>query len=124
MMMELKPCPFCGSDAEAFHYYGTAYMDESWHIECIAASCGCGTCHHVTEAEAIATWNTRASLTVGDGDAEARGYARGIREAADNLTSLATERDAMKLPKAATSIIRQCARRIENILAKLGATND
>jgi hypothetical protein len=63
----LMACPFCGSDAEIYHHHGTAHMDESWHIECIAASCGCGTCHHETKTEAIAAWNTRpAPADVGE----------------------------------------------------------
>jgi Lar family restriction alleviation protein len=55
---ELLPCPFCGGDAKSFHHILCA-MPESWHVECVEDNCGCGTCHHDTEADALASWNTR-----------------------------------------------------------------
>lgn len=63
----LEPCPFCGGEAEAFHHELEGW-EPTWHIECTADNCGNGTCHHVSEAEAIAAWNTRAKPDVVEAD--------------------------------------------------------
>ena len=55
----LLPCPFCGGvQIEAFHHIDRGW-GASWHVECIAEECGNSTCHHDTEATAIAAWNKR-----------------------------------------------------------------
>lgn len=55
----LKPCPFCGGvQIEAFHHIDRGW-GASWHVECVAEECGNSTCHHDTEATAIAAWNKR-----------------------------------------------------------------
>lgn len=59
----LKPCPFCGGvEVQSFHHQIEGWED-SWHVECMGDNCGNCTCHHVSEAEAITAWNTRASTT-------------------------------------------------------------
>lgn len=54
MSNELKPCPFCGGEAQ--------YSEESrFHISWVYCSnCGAASGYRNTEAEAIAAWNTRA----------------------------------------------------------------
>lgn len=59
MKVELKPCPFCGGEDVSSFFHADRGMGESWHVECLAESCGVGTCHHETNAEAIAAWNRR-----------------------------------------------------------------
>jgi hypothetical protein len=55
----LLPCPFCGGlQIEAFHHIDRGW-GASWHVECVAEECGNSTCHHDTEAAAIAAWNNR-----------------------------------------------------------------
>lgn len=51
MSEELKPCPFCGGEAE---YEG---------LYCYCTRCGCRMEDDPDEAEAIAAWNRRASPT-------------------------------------------------------------
>lgn len=56
---QLKPCPFCGGERIGDFHHIISGIPESWHVECLAENCGCGTCHHETRAEAIAAWNQR-----------------------------------------------------------------
>lgn len=51
-MVELKPCPFCGGKAKAYHYVFTG-----WIIDC---ECGVSFFPHTAEREkAIEAWNRR-----------------------------------------------------------------
>ena len=60
MADELKPCPFCGGEAEAYHV-----IDGSFACSC--SSCSYASCAGFnTEQEAIAAWNTRAERTCMD----------------------------------------------------------
>ena len=49
---KLKPCPFCGGEAEMFPYYFN-----EWHIGCGKCSCDMGVFD--TKEEAIEAWNKR-----------------------------------------------------------------
>lgn len=67
MQVELKPCPFCGGEAEAFHRSNTGATAEWWGpvdnwVSC-TGDCGAATCMHDTKDEAIAAWNTRVGDT-------------------------------------------------------------
>lgn len=55
---ELKPCPFCGGEAESdFQFMGRSERTV-WIIECVSCKASVGV--HGTTAEAIAAWNRRA----------------------------------------------------------------
>lgn len=53
----LKPCPFCGADAEM-----VADLDGSYYASCSSMDCLIGpeTPHYPDEQEAVDTWNRRA----------------------------------------------------------------
>lgn len=51
---KLKPCPFCGCEAEVTKW------QEGWFVECKAHRCGGTNGAHVTKKSAIEAWNTRA----------------------------------------------------------------
>ena len=84
----LLPCPFCGGvQIEAFHHIDRGW-GASWHVECVAEECGNSTCHHDTEATAIAAWNKRQP-TQSDALKAAGDAIRGLLDIAsdDNLDS-------------------------------------
>ena len=59
-MTDLKPCPFCGSEAEMKHEVSPEFGDiYNVQCECLRAQ----TQLYRTEAEAIAAWNARAERT-------------------------------------------------------------
>lgn len=55
-MKDLKPCPFCGGEAQ------TLRNGSWWFVACKSPFC-CDMGMFDTEAEAIEAWNTRAELT-------------------------------------------------------------
>lgn len=56
-MIELKPCPFCGGEADCSNSRFIQYGRKKWAVECPC----CGVVSHFfdTEEEAIAAWNRR-----------------------------------------------------------------
>lgn len=60
---ELKPCPFCGGEADIVDI--PSHRDHSMEliVTCVADGClyECATPAFTTEAEAIAAWNRRAA---------------------------------------------------------------
>lgn len=69
MTNELKPCPFCGGEAE---FYPAACIEQGWYIATVqCVSCAAQVCSKPgldrTEQEAndsaIKAWNTRAERT-------------------------------------------------------------
>lgn len=59
MSEELKPCPFCGGEAEIWRAHPENPPRKAW-IACMSR-CAVMTKEHDTDAAAIAAWNTRAS---------------------------------------------------------------
>lgn len=59
--VELKPCPFCGEDPGACH---DASHSSAFEIECFNQCCNAKPIvWEVTEAKAVAAWNTRTDAT-------------------------------------------------------------
>lgn len=64
-MSELKPCPFCGGEAELHPTYDMDTNEvDGWFVWCNNDTCECKpeTGQFFTEAEAIAAWNSRAAM--------------------------------------------------------------
>lgn len=59
-MTELKPCPFCGGEAEIKHVDWFEPGNYAYGAKC--EKCGAESRIGDTEAEAIAAWNTRAAI--------------------------------------------------------------
>ena len=55
-MSELKPCPFCGGEAELHGFH-----DLYWVVECVRCYASANDCD--TEQDAIEAWNTRVERT-------------------------------------------------------------
>ena len=53
-MMELKPCPFCGGEAEAVYGF---YDYNYWGVMC--KECGCYIGGYEPKEKHIEAWNTR-----------------------------------------------------------------
>ena len=70
MSIELKPCPFCGGEANTFQ---TRWTNNRWYTCCPSCETICGlpdgydfVGKYDTEAEAAEAWNTRAERTCHD----------------------------------------------------------
>lgn len=59
MSAELKPCPLCGSSAELWGAHPDRPARKAW-IACVGRCC-IMTREYLTDAEAIAAWNARAT---------------------------------------------------------------
>ena len=55
LKMELRPCPFCGGEANLYQTFG---VDRPYHILC---GCGGRVGWFVTEQEAVDAWNRRTT---------------------------------------------------------------
>lgn len=61
-MAELKPCPFCGKDAELKHY--KANGNDWWYVACSHCEIAMDPLmwnNNRTKEEAVELWNRRAS---------------------------------------------------------------
>jgi len=58
MTEELKPCPFCGEDAEIPDYRTSGLRTVEWFIQCQRCPAVIECCD--TEKEAVKAWNARA----------------------------------------------------------------
>ena len=56
-MAELKPCPFCGGEADCNNAGFLKNGKPMWAVECV--NCGMVTAFFYTDSEAIEVWNKR-----------------------------------------------------------------
>lgn len=80
-MSELKPCPFCGGEAELHQSYDMDTNEvDGWFVWCNNKECECApeTREHFTEAEAIVAWNTRAERIYATGGIIAQAECRDV----------------------------------------------
>ena len=56
--IKLKPCPFCGGEAETF--YWQAHINDEYHLNLVCTTCGAGFQDVSSEKEAFEAWNRRA----------------------------------------------------------------
>lgn len=58
MIMELKPCPFCGSEPKYFDH--SEHNDDEWHeVACTNHECTYLIAQKSTKESAFTAWNTR-----------------------------------------------------------------
>ena len=59
-MNELKPCPFCGEEAQIFTNDEAGYLGNNrYAVKC--GNCFCGTGYYKDPVRATETWNKRAN---------------------------------------------------------------
>ena len=58
MKTELKPCPFCGGEADIWE---TDRVTHPYQVMCL--TCYCGTDASIDEETAIEAWNRRTEVT-------------------------------------------------------------
>ena len=58
----LKPCPFCGGEAEEYEYYFGDSRTPSYTVNCKNEVCGAEIGWHEKQKEANQAWNTRHKL--------------------------------------------------------------
>ena len=64
-MQELKPCPFCGSDAVLTHEKGRFSREPMWTVRCTNAHCPAyyiKDFYHESPGPAEDAWNKRVNL--------------------------------------------------------------
>ncbi len=105
---ELKPCPFCGGDAEIWR----AHEGRTAWVACMGRCAVLVSKEYTTDAEAIAAWNTRA-------DTATRNAA--IVAAADEVEKEIAQ--AKTLMPMVVPILRGVHRNILALIAK-GAADD
>jgi Lar family restriction alleviation protein len=71
--VELKPCPFCGGEAEL-----TGYRAPEFWVHCPQIGCKASTEAFGSKDKAIAAWNTRATTAQLDALREAREALEGM----------------------------------------------
>ena len=61
---KLKPCPFCGGEAEINRVNKSTVLPQYKVYYCYCKQCGCATGACATEKLAAVAWNTRKSVNV------------------------------------------------------------
>jgi Lar family restriction alleviation protein len=86
MSEELKPCPFCGGDAQVTYFW------QSYSHMIVCEDCGNKTPPQHTKDEAVAAWNRRASDTLLDAIHVAVNEAIGGKVALSEIPKVIRER--------------------------------
>lgn len=56
--IKLKPCPFCGSEADIFTSDEVGYLgNDRYTVKC--GNCFCGTGHYKDRGRSVEAWNRR-----------------------------------------------------------------
>lgn len=98
----VKPCPFCGGEAELWRASGER---TAW-IACVGRCSVLVSKEHKTDAEAIAAWNRRASPS---------GFNDGVRAAAEAVRRLGLEYEREGSPTA-RSVLEVGVERVVHLL--------
>ena len=78
----LKPCPFCGGEAELWRHSTTGHLNRPAWVACMGRCSVLVSREYGSDAEAITAWNTRAS------DAALLVAERALRDAQSTLADL------------------------------------
>lgn len=119
--VNLKPCPFCGGEAELFVREFTDAEANFGNATVDCSECGCGFGYCCTEAEAITAWNTRLS-------APSHEVVEVLREVADAANDMIVALNDGTTPiltperyNSAGQRLQVARDRIDALLTKLGA---
>ena len=118
---ELKPCPFCGGEAD-IHTYEDMLTDKNY-TEVVCGYCGVGT-KGDTQSEAIEAWNTRNYLEKQDSSKELMEFVKFCRNAyaTDVLKREIEERKRTKKSYNLTPTeIQFITNRLEELIEEWGA---
>lgn len=58
--MELKPCPFCGSEAKPMERHNPL-SKWRWSVDCTSSRCAMSGPVEATQADAVTEWNSRCA---------------------------------------------------------------
>lgn len=63
ILLELKPCPFCGGEARLYKTETESLIDnkmlDAYYVMCDSVFCGCLTQYHESAEDAENAWNSR-----------------------------------------------------------------
>ena len=93
-MTELKPCPFCGGEADIFDYWNEWKKKYRWVVMCTNCKGGLGELD--TKEEAIEKWNNRWMIPCEEGETEGNWHTGTPTEDGDYICAFRQSDDSIE----------------------------